>query len=244
MASTSAIDPFLAKVSSTRKKKRAVAKTKKKVDPFAPLVYTGGYMPQYVIGIDPGLSGAITVLDKKTMTVIYVEDCPVVQGGLTKKAQASKTAVTYYKKGMLDILRYIVGNIAGNTVDNIQVFMERSQVMVRNGFQQGSVSNFTIGYGYGLWDMALAAMDLLNLKTIPPVEWSKRLFHNSIYAEIEDTKARSIAFVKAEFPEAPLIPDRPRCKAEKDGRADAICIADYGIYFYMEPNLIQAENEE
>lgn len=244
MGTSATPDAFLAKVSATRKKKRAEAKTKKKVDPFAPLVYTGGYMPQYVIGIDPGLAGAITVLDRKTMTVIYVDDCPTVQGGLTKKAQSNKASVTYYKKGMLDILRHIVTNIAGNRPDNIQVFMERSQVMVRNGFQQGSVSNFTIGYGYGLWDMALSAMDLLNLKTIPPVEWSKRLFHNSVYAEIADTKARSIAFVKAEFPEASLIPDRPRCKAEKDGRADAICIADYGIYFYMEPNLIQAENEE
>lgn len=209
-----------------KKEKKTQAKKKLLKEVFE---YHTPEVPRYILGIDPGLQGAMAVLDRQQMRVVYVEDCPLEQGGITKKARQNPASRTYAKKQMLNMLQTVVRQYGIAT----QVFIERSQVMSRGGVQQGSVSNFTIGYGYGLWDMALAAVGFPNLWTITPIEWAKRLYKDTSFLEIEETKIRSIAYVKHFFPDAPLIPNTPRHRVERDGRADAICIATYGLQHYM-----------
>ncbi len=218
---------LLSKAKAGRKEKKKKPKPKAIKEVFS---YATDALPAYVLGIDPGLKGAIAVIRRDDMKVVYVEDCPLEQGGLTKKAQQNPNSRTYNKRQMLQMLYTVKSRYGMST----QVFIERSQVMSRGGMQQGSVSNFTIGYGYGLWEMALTAALFVNRWTITPIEWSRRLFKNTKFEKIEDTKKRSLAYVKEFFPDVPLVPDTPRHRAERDGRADAICIAYYGIKHYME----------
>ena len=192
-------------------------------------------IPKYVIGIDPGLRGAVAVLSqdfsKKKIMVHEVFDCPLKAGGLTKKARENPNSITFDLQGMLHVLRTIGKRYE---VWDTQVFIEQSQVMSKGGRQQGSVSNFTIGYGYGLWMMALVSVDLPWIYSFAPIEWSRRLFSMEPYKSMETTKDRSIAYVKAVFPKVSLLPeDNKRVKKERDGRADAIAIACYGIQHYM-----------
>jgi len=192
-------------------------------------------IPKYVIGIDPGLRGAIALLShvssKKQIQVHEIFDCPLKSGGLTKKARENPNSITFDLQGMLSVLRGLGKKY--ETWDT-QVFIEQSQVMSKGGRQQGSVSNFTIGYGYGLWMMALTSVDLPWIYSFSPIEWTRRLFSKEPYKSMESTKDRSITYVKTLFPDVPLLPeDNKRVKKERDGRADAIAIACYGIQHYM-----------
>ncbi len=191
--------------------------------------------PQYVVSIDPGLYGAIAILHQnmssRTLEVCSVFDTPITQGGLSKKARENPQSKTYDLKAMAQLLRKIANR---HELWDTQVFIEQSQVMSKGGRQQGSVSNFTIGYGYGLWMMALVSTGFQWIYSFAPSEWSRRMFKDEPYKSMAGTKERAIAYVKTHFPSVSLLPeDNPRVKKEKDGRADAITMACYGINRYM-----------
>lgn len=222
--------------SQNLKKKQIAVKKKQKIKALKESLYPADLeVPHYVIGIDPGLKGAITLLEQDILTrqisVINTFDCPLMAGGLTKKARENPKSMTFDLYGMLRTLRKLTHQY---NLWDFQVFIEQSQVMSKGGRQQGSVSNFTIGYGYGLWRMALASFCFQWVHTISPIEWTRRLFNSEHYKSMKGTKERSISYVKERFPGISLLPeDNKRVTKDRDGRADAIAIACYGIERYM-----------
>jgi len=223
------IKVLLNKATAITKKKRAFAKKVKKE------LYTFPTDVNYVLGIDPGLTGAVCFMHRngnnEKVQVIELEDCPLTQGGLTKKDQINPNSKTYdLFKMYTSITRF--KKLAFEDNSTLFAFIEKSQAMSKGRRAQGAVSNFTIGYGYGLWLMALAGNQVPYF-SFAPRTWTSTLFpKESEYYTLEG-KARSIAFSQAHYPTAPLVPDRPRCRAIKDGRADAICIAHYGVHQYL-----------
>jgi hypothetical protein len=90
----------------------------------------------YIVGVDPGLAGAIAVLDTHGI-LAALADTPTLT--LTLKVQRG-TRQVYDVPGMAALLRSYAGY-------QCQVCIEESQPMPG----QGTRSMFTTGYGYGLW---------------------------------------------------------------------------------------------
>jgi crossover junction endodeoxyribonuclease RuvC len=109
----------------------------------------------YVLGVDPGLSGALAVIDHAG-ALVALADTPT----LTLRV-ARGTRHDYDVPGMVALLASYVD--AG-----LHVFIEASQAMPG----QGTRSMFTIGYGYGLWLGILAALQV-PYTPVRPVVWKK-----------------------------------------------------------------------
>jgi len=109
----------------------------------------------YIIGIDPGLGGAVAVLDANG-TLGALADTPV----LTLKVQRGIRQV-YDVPGMVELLRPYAGHQA-------HVLIEEAQPMPG----QGTRSMLTIGFGYGLWIGILASL-ALPYSAVRPAVWKK-----------------------------------------------------------------------
>lgn len=111
----------------------------------------------YIIGIDPGLAGALAILDANG-TLRALADTPT----LTLKVQRG-TKQVYDVPGLVELLRPYSGLHA-------HVYIEESQAMP----QQGSRSMFTVGLGYGLWMGILASLGLPYTSVRPSV-WKRSM---------------------------------------------------------------------
>ena len=167
----------------------------------------------YAIGIDPGKKGAIAVYNLEINKIEYIYDTPVI---LSKKSAKNDSYDLLSMKNILTSLADLKGIK--------HVFIERSQAMP----QQGVVSTFKIGYGYGLWEMGLVCSNL-PYTTIRPADWTKVLFKGM--PVVDDRKIRSRLFVSQNFPDAEVIPKNTRIRNALDGRTDAICIAYFGAHY-------------
>jgi crossover junction endodeoxyribonuclease RuvC len=105
-----------------------------------------------MLGIDPGLAGAVAVVDPAG-ALVAVHDTPT----LTLHV-ARGTRHDYDVPGMCALLAPYAG--AG-----LHVVIEASQAMPGQGVR----STFSTGYGYGLWVGILAAMQVLYTPVRPAV---------------------------------------------------------------------------
>ena len=110
-----------------------------------------------IVGIDPGLAGAVAVLDANG-TLDALADTPT----LVLKVQRG-TRQVYDVPGMAALLRPYAGL-------HVHVCVEESQPMPG----QGSRSMFTTGYGYGLWLGILASL-ALPYTSVRPSVWKRAL---------------------------------------------------------------------
>lgn len=99
------------------------------------------------MGIDPGHTGAIAVLDPDG-NLLDVHDTPL-------------TGKEYDTAGMLTLIR---------SVSPVKAALERQQTFPG----QGGVSNFTTGHGYGLW-MGLLAASGIPFDLVRAQDWKKAL---------------------------------------------------------------------
>lgn len=187
-------------------------------------------MYDVVIGIDPGYKGALAIYDLHTDSLVDLQDCPVFVVEEVK-ANKKKKKVTKYKKFQMyqQLLPALHFTRPAGTPHRVLVVLERVHAMPK----QGTCSMFTFGYGYGLWEMAVAVSGM-SLHTVPAATWAADLFKG--LPRFEDTKSRNIAYVKSLFPGVRLVGESSRCRADKDGRADAICLAVYGAKHWREIN--------
>jgi crossover junction endodeoxyribonuclease RuvC len=155
-----------------------------------------------VIGIDPGIHGAVAAIDAGNREVLYLEDVPTFAAG-------GKTM--YDVNGMAEAIRRAA--LMGDAVATL----EQSQAMPG----QGSVSTWSTGRSFGLWEGVLGALGVA-FSTVRPSYWTRRV----LAGMPGEGKARSINFAAKMFPGCELIP--PGCRKPKDGRADALCLAYYG----------------
>lgn len=160
-----------------------------------------------IIGIDPGMDGAVAAIDGESRQLLRLEDTPVLQAGKGREYDVS---------GMADLLRSMV---LGHSA---RVVIERAQAMTKNGVKQGVSSSFLFGMGYGIWIGVIGALGI-PYATVRPIDWTKRL----LKGVPGEGKARSILLASQTFPGIELVP--PGCRKPRDGRADAACLAYYGV---------------
>jgi len=167
-----------------------------------------------VVGIDPGLTGAIATSHG------HVYDIPVVMKG---KGQGSvKKHID--PKGVYQILREIITYTTNDGLANndILVYLEEQYYRKKFGFNkkeipQGGSSIFSLGDSYGVIRAAIAIADLTCV-TVSPSTWKKRL---NLTSDKEMCRAKAIEW----WPKSHEYLSR-----KKDhNRAEALLLVKYGI---------------
>lgn len=158
-----------------------------------------------VVGIDVGFSGGLCRL--KYSDNAYDRDycrimpMPVIKG---KKNHLDI-------KGIADFIR---------EADPDKIIIEHAQAMPK----QGVTSVFRYGEGFGMLQAVCATLGY-PYELVRPQRWKKAV----LIGYDKKEKAGAILYVQRKFPFISLLAT-PRCKKPHDGMADAICLAEYGIF--------------
>jgi crossover junction endodeoxyribonuclease RuvC len=151
-----------------------------------------------IIGIDPGLDGAVAIIEPSEF---MVWDTPTLT---VKGAKGNRRE--YALVQMADWLR----PWAGTSV----AFIENVHAMPGQGVR----SMFTMGYGVGAWHAILATLGII-YTTVTPQRW-KGVLLDGMGKDKDAGRLRAMQL----FPSKSHLFDRKK----DDGRADAILIAEYG----------------
>ena len=163
-----------------------------------------------IIGIDPGETGAIAIIEKRNL---YVVDIPIIHTKKViqtkkgdKRKKGNKRKAEYDSVGMANLLAKV-------TKVQCHVFIEKVHSMPG----QGVASTFNFGMGYGIWIGILAALKLPHT-FVTPQSWKKSLMKG--HGDKDAGRLRVLEL----YPEYHDLFSR-----KKDiGRADAVLIATYG----------------
>ena len=154
----------------------------------------------YIIGIDPGISGAICFFENGN--IIDVIDMPSMAEGKKNKKQVNSA----------QIHNEIRSRIKNVPKDNISVVIE--QVSAMPG--QGVTSMFNFGQSFGVLKGICASMQL-SMYFVRPAKWKK--YFNLIKTEKEASRTKAIEI----FPQI-----SGKLSKKKDvNKADAILIASF-----------------
>ena len=153
-----------------------------------------------IIGIDPGISGAICFL--KNGNILDVIDMPTMTDGKKNKKQVNGSQIYNEIKSLIN----------ENGKDNLKVVVE--QVSAMPG--QGVTSMFNFGQSFGILKGICAAMQL-PIYFVRPAKWKK--YFNLINAEKDASRTRAIEI----FPYY----SSNLSKKKDSNKADAILIASF-----------------
>lgn len=166
-----------------------------------------------VIGIDPGVTGAVAVYCGDQW---IVEDCPtnIAVKRKTRRAPKPSQSKSYKSKTHACDPAGMAALLTEYNYEDAQVFVEKVGPMKG----QGVTSMFGFGMGYGIWLGVLATLQL-PYTLVTPQAWKKEMLIG-----VGQEKGASIARAKQLFP---YLSD---CltRAKDDGRAEAILIGEYG----------------
>lgn len=153
-----------------------------------------------VIGIDPGQDGGIAVFTMNPMAFLSVIDMPVLDA----------------KFKMMDIPRIVQFLCLPSGMNPGMVFIEKAQCMPRQGVV--SVSHYMQGYGEII---GMLKSREIPYKEIPASTWKRAL-------GLGKNKDESVTMVQQKYPFLSKILHGSR-GGKKDGKAEAILIALYGM---------------
>ena len=153
-----------------------------------------------VIGIDPGLSGAIAIL--KDNKVLGIFDMPVMAEGKKNKKQVNGN----------QLFNEIKSHLLQINQDEACVIVEHVTAMPG----QGVTSMFNFGQSFGVIKGICSAMQL-PIHFVRPTKWKK--YYNLINTSKDASRSRAIEIF-------PKISDKLKRKKDSN-KADAILIASY-----------------
>jgi crossover junction endodeoxyribonuclease RuvC len=151
-----------------------------------------------IIGIDPGISGAISIVENKKILEVY--DTPTMIDGKKNKKQINGAQVCHIIKERLNLGKEVV------------VVVEQVNAMPG----QGVTSMFNFGQSFGVIKGICAALSL-PIYFVRPAKWKK--YFNLIKTNKDASRTKVIEV----YPE---ISDKLQRKKDSN-RADAILIALY-----------------
>jgi crossover junction endodeoxyribonuclease RuvC len=172
-----------------------------------------------VLGIDPGLSGGLCILNEEG--IIDVIKMPLCTR-LNRKGNYIDL------KSIFDFIAKYNNDIGSN--DFIQgIFIERQFILRSQGMSSGSKTMYQSGLLYGLCFAECNDLHEINAK-----DWQSSIFNKLDTTKINNynyssyTKLQSIAFVEQTYGNKYLFKSKRQTKPS-DGLADAICIAHFGL---------------
>lgn len=157
-----------------------------------------------VVGVDPGVAGAIVVLNERR---IKTYPMPIETGGKVKLVSYSDLSALFRR----------IKDEWGKP----HVFLERAVPMA-----MGSAGAFTYGRGFEAILIALSYHGF-PVTQVEPAKWAKEM-HEGISADLKP-KVRSFIAVKRLYPHlVASLPKKPK-GGLYDGPIDALLIAGYGL---------------
>ena len=157
-----------------------------------------------IIGIDPGISGAISIIENKKILEVY--DTPTMIDGKKNKRQINSAQVTNIIKERL------------NTEKEVIVVVEHVNAMPG----QGVTSMFNFGQSFGVLKGICAAMQL-SVYFVRPAKWKK--YFNLINSEKDASRTKAIEIF-------PYFASKLSRKKDSN-KADAILIASFFYETYQ-----------
>ena len=155
------------------------------------------------IGIDPGLSGAVGIIEELPLGSMFVSvsDTPtaLVEGEKTKR------------KYLVPAMALLLNSYAGR--GDVLAVLENVHSMPK----QGVASSFCFGEGKGMWEGILAAYNIPT-ELVSPQRWKKEMMDGQ-------GKDKSAARFKA-MALFPSLADQLKL-VKHDGRAEALLMAEY-----------------
>lgn len=162
------------------------------------------------VGVDPGLSGAIAVIDSDTME-IEIQPMPIIKG----------TGRSQYDLFEIRNVLCLLPGYAETYPPRIFVTIEKSQPLPpRLG---GGIANYRRGEACG-WHWLLIGMGISH-QLVGPLIWQKVMLAGTSGT---DTKQKSIIAAQRLFPGQSL-KRTERCRKPDDGMSDALLICAYGM---------------
>ena len=157
-----------------------------------------------IVGIDPGNTGAIAVVESGRWENVVVYDMPtlVTEGSGKTKSGKKKTHTVLDEQAIRTLLT--------DSMPIDFVCIEKSQSMPGQGVT--SVANYMCGYGI-LRGICVGLG--ISYSLVHPATWRK-----SLMKDMDKGKQASIVRAQQLYPKAVI--------GKKDGRADALLIAHYG----------------
>ncbi len=164
------------------------------------------------LGIDPGLTGALAVLDSESKSISFF-DTPTVQIEVGKKI-----------KNQQDV--YAIASLLRSIVDckDVMAVIEKVNAMPgigANGERQsmGATSAFNFGLGYGQWLGILATLQ------IPHQQVHPRTWKQSMLPDMGKEKDASRVKAMQLFPQSA----KDLTRKKDHGRADALLMAAWAM---------------
>ena len=151
-----------------------------------------------IIGIDPGLSGAIAILENNKVLNIF--EMPVMSEGKKNKRQLNSA----------QLVKLLKENISEN--EEVSVVVEQVNAMPG----QGVTSMFNFGQSFGVIKGICSALKL-PIYFVRPVKWKK--YFNLIKTDKEASRSKAIQIF-------PYISSK-LSKKKDNNKADAILIASF-----------------
>lgn len=173
-----------------------------------------------VLGIDPGSTGALALLNG--------------DAELLWTARTPMLGDDYDLQGMCDLIDR-AGTATAQHTGPLYVAVEHVGAARVEGRQQGGSSMFTFGRGYGIWLGMVAACGLPRID-VRPQSWTKVELAGMPKAETpEQRKANAARRAQALWPKIPL-------KFKRDwAMADAALIARYALLHRINPQKTTTE---
>jgi len=173
----------------------------------------------YVLGIDPGLSGGL---------------CVINEGGIVDVMRMPTCKRPNRKGNWIDLSKVydFITKYNNNSEDSYEgiteIYIERQFILRSQGMSSGSKTMYQVGCLMGL-----CFAECNNIYEINAKDWQKDIFSkidedNIIQYNYDDTKLKSIAYVEQTYGSQHLFYSKRQTKPS-DGLADAICIAAYGL---------------
>lgn len=159
-----------------------------------------------IMGVDPGLSGGLGLIDTKTGEVI-VDDMPV-RVLSTRRVRRNGKMVTKVK-------RVVDGKAVGDWIEKHRPHRACIELVASRPYQ-GVSTTFTFGEAYGCVSGAIEAMNV-PLDRVTPLVWKRKL------GLIGASKRGSLDLARKKFKRAANRLDRMK----DNGRAEALLIAEY-----------------
>ena len=157
----------------------------------------------HVIGIDPGITGAVVVLDAADGSLQLASRCPSVPTGKGNKREFDwdkmRECITPYS--------FLAGKTSSCAIELVGPMPE-----------QGVTSMFNFGRGYGVW-IGIVCSHLMPITFVRPQRWQQEMLDG--FPRGEATKASAVRVAKSRWPDIPI-----RLKDEW-GIADAALIAEW-----------------
>jgi hypothetical protein len=170
------------------------------------------------IGIDPGLTGALAVLDSDTKSVSFF-DTPTVQMKVGKKIKNQQDSYA-----IVSLLRSLTEG------KDVMAVIEKVNAMPGQGAggerqSMGATSAFNFGLGYGQWLGILAALKVPH-QQVHPLTWKKVMM-----ADMGKEKDASRVKAMQLFPQS----SDGLTRKKDHGRADALLIAAWAMKVSSNP---------